>query len=184
MYPKTSVFVATSLDGFIARLDGSIDWLEAANKAVPEGEDCGFSRFFATIDLLVMGRHTFEQVKAFGDWPYGRTPVLVLTRRHVDIPPALAGFVKSSNETPTELMQRMAMRGTRQVYVEGGLTVQTFIAAGLIDELTVTTIPILLGRGRPLFGQLTRDLQLEHQHTHAYPFGFVQSTYKVVNNDA
>lgn len=181
MYPKTSVFVATSLDGFIARPDGSIDWLEAANQTVPEGEDCGFSHFFASIELLVMGRHTFEQVKTFAEWPYGRTPVLVLTRRHVDIPAHLTGLVKSSNETPTELMQRMAMRGTRQVYVEGGLTVQTFLASGLVDEITITTIPVLLGRGRPLFGQLTQDIALQHLHTQAYPFGFVQTTYKVLN---
>lgn len=174
-----AVFIATSLDGYIARTDGRIDWLEAANATVPAGEDCGYRAFMDTVDGLVMGRRTFEQVLGFDPWPFAGRPVVVLSRRGVAIPEALRGAVSSSSEAPPALVERLSAQGARRLYIDGGLTIQSFLRAGLIDELTVTTIPVLLGSGRPLFGPLDGDLALERLSTKAYDFGFVQSRYRL-----
>ncbi|HEY9899612.1 MAG TPA: dihydrofolate reductase family protein [Pantanalinema sp.] len=179
---KTSVFIATSLDGFIARQDGSIDWLDEANTLVPSGEDCGYHAFIASVDTLVMGRGTFETALGFDAWPYGDKRVVVLSSKRLEIPPELAGTVSASSEAPRELVDRLASEGARHVYVDGGITIQGFLAAGLIDALTLTRIPVLLGEGRPLFGPLTGDVALEHVATKAYDFGFVQSTYRVARD--
>ena len=177
MHPSTSVFIATSLDGFISRLDGSIDWLIEANRAVPEGEDCGYRAFFDTVDVLVMGRHTFDQVLTFDPWPYGGRKVVVLTSRPLG--PVLPPGVSSSAEPPDALLRRLAAEGARHVYIDGGETIRSFLAGGLIDRITTTVIPILLGSGRPLFGALPAEQWLSLVSSKAYPFGFVQSTYRV-----
>jgi dihydrofolate reductase len=179
MHPRCSVFIATSLDGFIARADGSIDWLEAANASVPAGEDCGYGAFIATVDALVMGRKTFESVLAFDPWPYGDLPVVVQSRRTLDIPARLAATVSASAEAPTELAERLGAAGARHLYIDGGETIRRFLSAGLIDELTITTIPVLVGEGRPLFGLPVTDRPLELVASRAWPFGFVQNCYRV-----
>jgi dihydrofolate reductase len=176
---KCSVFVATSLDGFIARADGNIDWLNEASATVPQGEDCGYEALMSTVDTLVMGRKTFEQVLTFGEWPYGDTPVVVMSHRELSLAPDLPDTVTSSQETPADLVARLAAEGKRHLYVDGGRTIQSFLAEGLIDELTITVIPILLGTGIRLFGPLPHDIHLEHESTHAYEFGFVQHKYCV-----
>lgn len=176
---KTSVFIATSLDGYIARADGGLDWLNEANVGVPEGEDCGYHAFISTVDVLVMGRHTFETVLGFGGWPYGDLRVVVLSGKPVEIPVELRKTVSASSEPPSELVARLSSEGAQHLYIDGGITIQRFLAAGLLDELTVTTIPILLGGGKPLFGPLAADIKLKHIGTKAYDFGFVQSTYRV-----
>jgi len=107
MSTKTSVFIATTLDGFISRTDGSIDWLNDANTAVPPGEDCGYKAFFKTVDVLVMGRNTFEQVLTFDPWPYEDCRVVVLTSRPLEIPQHLASSVSSSSEQPSDLVARL-----------------------------------------------------------------------------
>lgn len=173
---RCSVFIATSLDGFIARTDGRIDWLEAANLRVPAGEDCGYQAFMATVDGLVMGRNTFDTVAAFGDWPYGELPVTVLSRR--PLPDDAPASVSCSDEPPQQLLARLAAAGHRHLYIDGGVTIQRFLAAGLIDRLTVTTIPVLLGSGRPLFGPLPDDLAWRLAGSRHYPFGFVQNCYE------
>ena len=111
MTAKTSAFIATSLDGFIARLDGSIDWLNQANAAVPRGEDCGYMAFMETVDGLVMGRNTFEQVLSFGEWPYGEKKVVVLSRTGVAVPEALKQIVSASTEAPNLLIERLSSEG-------------------------------------------------------------------------
>ncbi|MBO9539463.1 dihydrofolate reductase [bacterium] len=179
MRSKTSVFIATSLDGFIARKDGSIDWLEVANTWVPEGEDCGYHAFFSTVDVLVMGRASFETVVGFETWPYGDKRVVVLSRREMAIPAALARTVTASSEAPRDLVNRLTAEGAKHLYIDGGITIQRFFAEDLIDELTITTIPVLLGEGRPLFGPLEKDIALTHVATKAYDFGFVQAVYRV-----
>lgn len=176
--PQGSVFIATSLDGYIARADGRIDWLEAANAAVPPGEDCGYAAFIATIDALVMGRNTFDLARTFPAWPYGDLPVYVWTRRPG--PPDAPATVRFTSDAPADLVMALGAAGHRRLYVDGGLTIQAFLRAGLIDDLTVTTIPVLLGAGKPLFGALDGDVALRHVATHAYPFGFVQTRYEVV----
>ncbi len=176
---KCSVFIATSLDGFIARADGSIDWLNEASAAVPQGEDCGYKGFMSTVDTLVMGRKTFEQVLTFGEWSYGDTPVVVMSHRELSLPSDLPDTVTSSQETPKDLVARLAAEGKRHLYVDGGRTIQSFLAEGLIDDVTITVIPILLGTGIPLFGSLPRDIHLTHEKTRAYEFGFVQHKHSV-----
>lgn len=175
----TSVFVATSLDGYIAGENGELDWLDEAELRLPEGEDCGFGAFFDSVDALVMGRNTYDKVMTFGEWPYKRKPVIVLSSKDLLIPHELSDTVSCSSLPPKELCEELAENGLTHLYVDGGKTIQSFLSEGLIDELTITTIPILLGRGIPLFGELNRRVPLKHIKTEAYDFGFVQSKYRV-----
>lgn len=174
-----SVFIAASLDGYIAREDGGIDWLLAANASVPPGEDCGYAAFMSGVDALVMGRNTFELVLGFAEWPYGEKPVVVLSSSLAALPGKVPPGVILEAGEPAQLVERLAARGWRRLYIDGGITIQRFLAAGLIDEITLTTIPILLGRGRPLFGKLDRDVKLDLVSSRAYEFGFIQSIYRV-----
>ena len=177
---RAAVFIASSLDGFIARPDGDIGWLNAAGAGLPEGEDCGYGAFMANVDAIVMGRKTFEQVLGFeGEWPYGQRPVVVLSSRPLEIPERLKGSVSQDAGEPEAIAARVEARGARKLYVDGGRTLQAFLAAGLVDEITLTLIPVLLGAGIPLFGPLERDLALTLVSSRAYDFGFVQLVYQV-----
>ena len=171
------VFIATSLDGFIARRNGDIDWLES----VPaEGEDHGFRDFMANVDGLIMGRGTYEKALSFDAWPYSK-PVVVLSKRlrQSDVPSALAGKVRISSKEPAAIVQEMAQEAWRRAYVDGGLVIQSFLRVGLIKELTITRIPVLLGSGIPLFGPLPGDQRLIHLETIAFKSGLVQSKYQI-----
>lgn len=178
MRPKVRVFIATSLDGFIAREDGGIDWLPTT---APEGEDYGYSSFMEQTDVLVMGRNTFELVLTFDGYPYGRTPLIVLSSQltEADIPENLRELVSVRRESPAELLDYLAGRGVGSVYLDGGKVIQSYLRAGLVDELTITRIPVLLGAGIPLFGELAKDVHLEHLSTQTYSTGLVQSKYAV-----
>lgn len=176
---KSSVFIATSLDGYIAREDGDIGWLDRANANIPEGEDCGYNDFISSVDVLVMGRNTFEKVLSFNEWAYGSKPVVVLRRGQVSIPPSISATVSASSEHPRELVDRLANEGATHLYIDGGLVIQSFLREGLIDEITITVIPVLLGSGKPLFGCLDNDIELTHIATKTYEFGFVQTKYRV-----
>ncbi len=176
---KTSVYIATSLDGFIARKDGSLDWLNEANANVPDGEDFGFRAFMDSVDALIMGRKTFEQVLSFGQWTYGETPVIVLSGNPRCISPDAPDTVTRSSERPCTLLERLSREGVEHVYIDGGATIRSFLSAGLVDEITVTVIPVLLGEGISPFGPLEKDVGLIHQRTHVFEFGFVQTTYLV-----
>jgi len=171
-----AVFIAASLDGYIAREDGDITWLTGR---AGEGEDYGYGEFSAGIDRIVLGRRTFEKVLTFGAWPYGRTPVVVLSRslRPEAMPRGLPDTVRVDAGGAAELAARLAAEGARKAYIDGGKTIQSFLEAGLVDELTITTIPVLLGAGIPLFGRLSSVVDLEHLRTRAWPNGFVQSTW-------
>lgn len=116
---KCSVFIATSLDGYIALSDGSIDWLTEANKSVPPGEDCGYAKFMADADAIIMGRNTFEQVLTIDPWPYDLTPVVVLSHREINLPSNLLQSVSVSNETPTAVVAKLTERGVKKIYVDG-----------------------------------------------------------------
>lgn len=173
------VFIATSLDGFIAREDGDIAWLLSRDDPA---EDHGYDDFIRDIDALVMGRGSYEAVSAMGEWPYDR-PVLVLSRRlaGAPVPPALAGRVRFADLSPRAAMQQLAAEGKRRVYVDGGQVVQAFLREGLVEDLVITRIPVLLGTGRPLFGPTGGgDIALEHLGTKAFPSGLVQSRYRVL----
>lgn len=176
---KVSVYIATSPDGFIARRDGAIDWLNETNAVVPEGEDCGFMAFMDSVDTLIMGRKTYEQILSFGQWPYGDTPVVVLSHNSIEIPSHLSDTVSHSTESPAALLKLLAAHGVKHVYVDGGSTIQGFLAESLIDEITITRIPVVIGEGIPLFAPMPRDIKLIHLSTTAYEFGFVQSRYSV-----
>ncbi len=178
----SSVFIATSLDGFIARSNGDLDWLDAANASVPEGEDCGYNDFMKDIDILVMGRKTYEKVLSFGVWPYGDIPVIILSRNKIKFPTHLPKNVSCSSESPKDLCKRLSSEGAKRLYIDGGLTIQRFLAEGLIDNITITTIPIIIGEGIPLFNGPTNDVLLKHIKTKVFDFGFVQTTYKVIKN--
>jgi dihydrofolate reductase len=162
-----------SLDGFIARRNGDLDWLP---------EDCephGYDEFMASVDALVMGRNTFEKVLTFEQWPYGAKRVVVLSSRPLDLSLAKGGVVEQMAGAPAEIVARLAASGARHLYIDGGITVQGFLRAGLIQRLIVTRVPVLIGEGIPLFGSLPRDVRLRHVATRPYPSGIVQSEYLV-----
>lgn len=179
MSSKCSVFIATSLDGFIARKDGSIDWLLKANNLAKPGEDCGYKAFMATVDCLVMGRHSFESVLTFAEWPYENIPVVVLSSKPVEIPQHLKANVSASSENPPVLVRTLAAQGLNHLYIDGGITIQKFLEHGLIHELIITIIPVLLGNGRSLFGPLQQDISLKHIKTQSFDGGFVQIKYEI-----
>jgi dihydrofolate reductase len=170
---KASVFVGTSLDGFMARADGALDFLPPGG-----GEPHGYDEFLASVDALVIGRNTYETVLAFDAWPYPEKRVFVLSTR--PIPPAPPGaIVEHLSGPPAEIASRLAARGIGHVYVDGGDTIQRFLREGLIQRLIVTRVPVLIGAGIALFGPLPRDLRLRHVATRAYSSGLVQSEYAV-----
>lgn len=175
------VFIATSLDGYIARSDGAIDWLEEANRRVPAGEDCGYAAFMAQTDALVMGRATFETVRGFTPWPYDK-PVVMMSRQVQTIPAPLHDKVHATTDTPQQVVAGLAARGLTRLYIDGGQLIQSFLRAGLIDEITITTVPVLLGSGRPLFGRLDRPVALEPVASTRWPFGFVQTRWRVLRD--
>ncbi len=173
------VFIATSLDGFIARADGAIDWLPGLDS--DPGENYGYDDFIASVDGLVMGRNSFEKVLEFGDWPYPK-PVIVMstTLDPSEVRADLAGKVEVSSSSPRALMDELAARGWKRAYVDGGRVIQSFLREGLIRDMVVTRVPVLLGEGLPLFGPLPGDIRLAHVETRAYPSGLVQSRYAVL----
>jgi dihydrofolate reductase len=171
---KASVFIATSLDGFIARPDGSLDWLPPNG-----GEPHGYAEFMATVDALVIGRKTFETVLTFDEWPYGTKPVVVLSSKPADLAAPPGAVCDMMAGTPDEVVARLTRRGMKHLYIDGGVTIQRFLEAGLIQRLILTRVPVLLGRGIPLFGSLARDIRLEHVATKSFPSGLVQSEYVI-----
>lgn len=182
MKPRCSVFIATSLDGYIAREDGSIDWLERENARVPTGEDCGYGKFIDSIDLLVMGSASFATVLSFPDWPYGERPVWVISRSLASLPASLPASVRLVAAAPADIVTRAGREGYHHLYIDGGALIRSFMAARLIDELTITRVPVLLGSGRPLFGSTPDHVALEHLATRSYSFGFVQSHYRIARD--
>ena len=170
---KASVFVGTSLDGFIARANGDLDFLEAGG-----GEPHGYDEFIATVDALVIGRKTFETVLTFGSWPYGNKPVFVLSTRPL-APTPPGAMVERMSGAPADIVSQLAARGIGHIYVDGGITIQRFLEAGLIHRLIITRVPVLIGGGIPLFGAVARDIPLKHVATRHYASGLVQSEYLV-----
>jgi dihydrofolate reductase len=170
-----SVFIGTSLDGFIARPNGSFDFLPEGG-----GEPHGYKEFMATIDALVIGRKTFETVLAFPEWPYGDKRVVVLSSRPLDLSKVRGGVVEQMAGAPAEIVSKLAASGAHHLYIDGGITVQNFLRAGLIQRLIITRVPVLIGEGIPLFGALLHDVRLRHVATQQYPSGLVKSEYEVV----
>jgi dihydrofolate reductase len=172
---SVTVFVGASVDGFIARPDGGLDWLPTG-----ETEDHGYSKLMAETDALVMGRKTFETVLGFGPWPYGTKRVVVLSTKPVDLSRVRDGNVAWMSGTPTEIVETLAKTGAKRLYVDGGDTIQRFLRAGLVDRLIVTRVPVLIGQGIPLFGGLPTDVRLRHASTRTFASGLVQTEYAVI----
>tara|TARA_R110002095_G_scaffold152237_5_gene132380 strand:+ start:35989 stop:36534 length:546 start_codon:yes stop_codon:yes gene_type:complete len=178
---KVSVYIATSLDGFIARENGDLDWLPGSDGAGdPTGEDYGYHEFMNSVDVLIMGRNTFETVLSFGiEWPYSEKRVIVLSSQPVQIPSELPDTVESPSLSPADLIQKLSEDGHQRAYIDGGKTIQSFLNADLIQDLIITRIPILIGSGIPLFSPLDNDQKLRHINTHTFENGFVQSKYEI-----
>jgi len=169
-----SVFIGTSLDGYIARPNGEFDFLPAGG-----GEPHGYDEFIASVDTLVIGRKTFETVLAFPDWPYGNKRVVILSSRPLDLSAVQNGVVEQMAGPPAEIVAKLAASGAHHLYVDGGITIQEFLRAGLVQRLIITRVPVLIGEGIPLFGALPRDVQLQHVATQQYPSGLVKSEYRI-----
>jgi dihydrofolate reductase len=176
MSTTCSVFCGLSLDGFIARPDGALDFLEGDGSA--EMGDHGYDAFMASVDAIVMGRNTFQVVMGFGRWPY-TNKVIVLSSADVDLSAARSSGadVEHMNASPEEVVAQLALRGLHHQYIDGGTTVQRFVRAGLIDRLTVTHVPVLIGQGIRLFGPLEHDVRLKLVASRSFPGGLVQSEY-------
>jgi dihydrofolate reductase len=176
MLPEAHVFIATSLDGYIAEQDGGIDWLTGL--PAPEGEDHGYAAFMAGIDAILMGRATLEKALEFDAWPYA-LPVAVLSRRltSAELPAALRDSVHVWDCTPRVALERLGREGARRVYVDGGQVISACLREGLIARLTITRVPVLLGRGLPLFGDCGAH-RLRHVETRVWAHGFVQSVHE------
>lgn len=170
--PRCSVFIAASVDGFIARPDGGLDFLRRAELA---GEDYGYAAFFAGVDVLVIGRHTYDTVRGFDPWPYAGKRCVVLTNR----PAAPRRDETFASGAPEPLLDRLAAEGARSVYVDGGVVIRRFLAAGLIDDVTLTLIPVVLGAGIPLFTGDAPELGLSLESCRSWAeTGVVQLRYR------
>jgi len=174
---KTSVFVGVSVDGYIARINGDLDFLDAGGS-----EPHGYEEFIATVDAHVIGRKTLETVLGFGGWAYGQKRVVVLSSRPVDLATASArgGRIEQMSGAPADIVAKLATDGVQHAYVDGGITIQGFLRAGLIDRLVVSRVPVLIGSGIPLFGALPKDVLLRHVATKTFQGGLVQSEYEVL----
>jgi dihydrofolate reductase len=171
---KASVFVGTSVDGFIARHNGDFDFLPEGG-----GEPHGYSEFIATVDVLVIGRNTFDKVSTFDSWPYPNMRVVVLSSRAIDTSALTGERLERMSGPPQAIVSRLAAGGAQHAYIDGGITVQQFLRAGLIQRLIITRVPVLVGQGIPLFGSLPHDVKLRHVSTHAYASGLVKSEYEI-----
>jgi dihydrofolate reductase len=169
-----SVFIGISVDGFIARLDGSFDFLPEGG-----GEEHGYQAFFDSVDALIIGSGTLETVMGFETWPYGNKRVIVLSSRRLDLSKIQGGLVEQMSGEPREIVAKLDAQGVKHAYVDGGITIQQFLRAGLIQKLVITRVPVLIGTGRPLFGPLDADVKLRHVATRSYASGLVQSEYAI-----
>lgn len=171
---RTAVYVGTSLDGFIAREDGSIDWLvEFDSPDVTEG----FEKFISRIDAVVMGRRTFEQVLTFPEWLYTRH-VYVLSRSMKGVPEKASDKASILSVKPREVLDQLSRLGHSSLYIDGGSVIKSFLREDLVDELTVTTVPVLIGSGISLFGSLAKDMRFNHVRTVTHSRGLVESVYE------
>lgn len=176
MEKKNKVFIATSLDGFIADKNGGLDWLHAIPN--PDMIDMGYGAFTSTIDAMVMGRTTFETVCGFDmDWPYQK-PVFVLSTTMTSIPEKFKGKAHLVKGSLTEILKQIHEQGYYQLYIDGGSTIRGFLKEDLIDEMTITTIPTLLGGGSPLFSDLPSELEFECTDTKIFLDKVVQNHFK------
>ncbi len=183
---KCSVYIATSVDGFIATKDGSVDWLHTAgdpNADMGNAADMGFNEFMASIDCIIMGRKCMEVIAAMNltpeQWPYGDTRIITLSNTLKEAPANLMGNVEMYSGDLEALMQQLELEGHQHAYIDGGTTIQGFLNQKRINEITITRAPIVLGDGIPLFGKTEHNISLKNATAIAFPNGFVQVKYLV-----
>jgi len=175
MERKNYVFIAKSLDGYIADRNGGLDWLHSIPN--PDQLDMGYGKFVSGVDALVMGRITFETVCSFDiEWPY-TIPVFVMSRTLDSVPEKYQDKIELVKGSISEVLEKIHKKGYNRLYIDGGSTIQGFLREDLIDELVITTIPILLGGGAPLFSDLPKQAEFEHQKTEVFLNQIVQSHY-------
>lgn len=179
MTVKCSVYIAASVDGFIATPGGEIDWLQRPEYAATDMNGLRYDEFISTIDAIVMGRHSFEKALSFSSWPYGGTLVIVLSTQDLTVPDHLKGTVRVLAGAPDQIVSQLASEGKSRLYIDGGITIQRFLEAKLIHEITITRIPILLGSGVPLFASTGAERPLRLIEAVASNNGFVQERYEV-----
>lgn len=183
---KISVFIATSTNGLIARPDGDVDWLMEADQAYRQSlpqdatpEDYGFHEFFNSVDVMVMGRNSFEKVMSFGQWPYEGKRVIVLSRTQTQAPESHQSLVEFYNGEIEALVQDLKSQGYQRAYIDGGLTIQKFLEAQLITDMCITLVPVILASGIPLFGDSTQDVKLKVISSKLFDSGYISSVYEV-----
>ena len=183
---KCSVFIATSVDGFIAKEDGSVDWLHTAGNAdadMGDYADMGFNKFIESVDCLIMGRGCMDTISSLDltsdQWPYRDARVIVLSNTRKQPPDNLKDRVEMYSGDLRELVANLESEGFSHAYIDGGKTIQSFLDLKLIDEMILTHAPVILGGGIPLFGKTTQDIELKNAHAQAYPNEFAQLKYAV-----
>jgi len=186
---KCSVYIATSVDGFIAKSDGNVDWLQFAGNGkeiTGENVDMGFHDYLSSVDCMIMGRKCMEMISSFNlsseDWPYGDLRIIVLSNTLKEAPGNLEGKVEMYSGDLNSLVSSLEKEGHKHAYIDGGTTIQAFINLKLINELTITKAPILLGKGKPLFGETFKDINLEKAEAVVFTNDFIQLKY-LVNYD-
>jgi len=182
---KCSAFIATSADGFIARSDGSVDWLESVGNpeaGMAEGY-IDFATYIATVDCMIMGRKCMEMISSFDlpgeQWPYGTLKIFVLSKTVQTPPDNLKDKVAMLSGDLAALLNRLEAEGHQSAYIDGGTTIQSFLNLGLLDEIIVTQVPVLIGDGTPLFGKTQRDIALTDARAVACPSGYIQYHYRI-----
>ncbi len=183
---KCSVFIATSVDGYIAKTDGSFDWLHSAGNQEADmsgNPDMGFSHFFSSVDCMVIGRKCMEAVSSMNltleQWPYGDAKIIVLSKSLTKPPANLAGKVEMySGELPA-LVKSLDRDGFKHAYIDGGTTITSFLNRQLIDEMIITQVPVILGDGIPFFGKMTKEIKLENVQASAFANDYVQVKYSL-----
>lgn len=175
---KASVFIAASVDGFIARLDHNLDWLE--NPRTRPGQDYGYQQFIQSVDALLMGRATFDVIRGLKDWSAPKLPTFILTRRPLRLPAGQFTHVQRIQGSPDAVYRELESRGYQHIYVDGGQVISAFLSASLIDEMIITRIPILLGRGIPLFKGLDHVIKMELMSVVDFGDGFTQNKFRVL----
>lgn len=183
---KCSVYIATSADGYIATRDGGVDWLDTAGN--PEADmsnnpDMGFNEFIASIDCMIMGRKCMDAISSFNltpeQWPYGDTKIYVLSNSLKKPPENLRGKVEMYSGDIKKLINQLEENGYKHAYIDGGTTITAFINLQLIDEMTITKAPVILGKGLPLFGELNKSIKLINSEATVFPNDFIQEKFGV-----